>query len=520
MPHSEIVFSGGDVGSASLTRRVASGRLRRLGRGVYTTDLTTPPQQVVLRNWMEIVGQMMPHAVIVDRSVPTLRPDADGRLYVDHPRDRRLELPGLIVIPRRGPGPLANDIPLSGDRLWASSPGRGLIDNLRPTRTTAGRPAPTLSQQELHEWVGDLAGRGDPERLNRIRDEAKALVPLIGRLGDAERVDSLLGAALGTKTIATTSAALAARQSGQPFDRRRALLFHDLAEALRSTQPTVIALNPADDARRAWLPFFEAYFSNFIEGTEFTVDEAVDIIYRHGDAADRPADAHDIRGTFELVSDAAEMRRRPDSPAAFLSLLAERHSKIMAGRPDKHPGEWKRRRNRVGSVDFVSPADVEGTLARSWSALAAIDSPFHRAVYTMFVVSEVHPFDDGNGRVARVMANAELVGGGEARIIIPTVLRDNYLSSLRAMSSHGSASQLIAALDYARRWTAQVDWSTQRSAEAGLAATNATRDPKEADDAGVRLLLPSALLPSALLPSALFPSALGRHPPAARPAPE
>ena len=33
----------------------------------------------------------------------------------------------------------------------------------------------------------------------------------------------------------------------------------------------------------------------------------------------------------------------------------------------------------------------------------------------MFLVAEVHPFADGNGRVARVMMNAELIAGGQQR---------------------------------------------------------------------------------------------------------
>ena len=30
----------------------------------------------------------------------------------------------------------------------------------------------------------------------------------------------------------------------------------------------------------------------------------------------------------------------------------------------------------------------------------------------MFMMSEVHPFDDGNGRLARLMMNTELVSAG------------------------------------------------------------------------------------------------------------
>jgi hypothetical protein len=40
--------------------------------------------------------------------------------------------------------------------------------------------------------------------------------------------------------------------------------------------------------------FYEAYFSNFIEGTEFTLQEAQDIVFGGEIPDDRPADAHDV----------------------------------------------------------------------------------------------------------------------------------------------------------------------------------------------------------------------------------
>jgi len=42
----------------------------------------------------------------------------------------------------------------------------------------------------------------------------------------------------------------------------------------------------------------------------------------------------------------------------------------------------------------------------------------------MFMISEVHPFNDGNGRIACVMMNAELVRADQSHIIIPTVFRE------------------------------------------------------------------------------------------------
>lgn len=52
----------------------------------------------------------------------------------------------------------------------------------------------------------------------------------------------------------------------------------------------------------------------------------------------------------------------------------------------------------------------------------------------MFMCSEVHPFTDGNGRVSRVMMNADLVRAGQVRIIVPTVFREDYILALRKLS--------------------------------------------------------------------------------------
>jgi Fic family protein len=108
----------------------------------------------------------------------------------------------------------------------------------------------------------------------------------------------------------------------------------------------------------------------------------------------------------------------------------------------------------------------------------------------MFLVTEVHPFSDGNGRIARVMMNAELATAGQNRIIIPTVYRNNYVLALRGATHNGHFDGLLSMLGFAQRFTARVDFTDRRSAEADLRRTNAFRDPVEADNAGIRLELP------------------------------
>jgi Fic family protein len=254
--------------------------------------------------------------------------------------------------------------------------------------------------------------------------------------------------------------------------------------------PIVRPVVDQDAPRHRFLPFFEAYFSNFIEGTEFAVEEAREIVFEHVIPPDRPEDAHDIMGTYRLVSDRAEMSRVPADASDLVALLKSRHRVLLEGRPDRQPGVFKSTANRAGSVEFVAPTLVEGTLHEGFHLYRRLTYPFARAAFLMFLVSEVHPFSDGNGRIARVMMNAELVHASEQRIIIPQVYRANYLMALRALTVNSRPEALISTLDFAQRYVAALDYSSFEGARETLEQTNAFRDPAEADAAGVRLVLP------------------------------
>src|SRR5262249_9427272 len=236
-------------------------------------------------------------------------------------------------------------------------------------------------------------------------------------------------------------------------------------------------------------PFFEAYFSNFIEGTEFAVDEAADIVFKGHIPKARPEDAHDVLGTWRVVSDNHEMSRLPGDFAELKTLLKNRHAQIMEGRPEKGPGRFKADPNRAGSTMFVAPDLVDGTLAKGFEIYRGLSNPFERAIFMMFLVSEVHPFADGNGRVARIMMNAELVAAGETRIIVPTVYRNNYLAALKALSQNAFTAALVRVIDFAQRYTAAIDFADLERARLILDRTHAFVDPNEADAAGVRLVL-------------------------------
>ncbi|HWQ93872.1 MAG TPA: Fic family protein [Clostridia bacterium] len=216
----------------------------------------------------------------------------------------------------------------------------------------------------------------------------------------------------------------------------------------------------------------------------------MDIVFNGVIPRDRPEDAHDILGTFRIVSDGTQMARMPLDFESFVSSLKEHHAACLEMRPDKMPGQFKSNENRAGSTFFVAPELVLGTLETGFEICRGLELALHRAMFIMFLVSEVHPFVDGNGRIGRIMMNAELVGQGEQRIVIPTVFRNNYVSALKALSQTGKSSPIIQVLDFAQRYTTAIRWEDFDTARAELQATNAFMDANEAEDRGIRLTLP------------------------------
>jgi fido (protein-threonine AMPylation protein) len=478
------VFFSSTATSRAVRGLLRAGRIRQIAGRLYTKNLDEPLEDVARRRAWLIAGGLFPGAVVVDRSAFEARPAGlEGSIFLCSDTSRVVRLPGLVLNCRRGTGPVVGDTPLMGEALHMSSWPRRFLDNMRPSRARSGSKR-TLNQAELEAQLERLlANRGEDE-LNRLRDDATEIAPLIEREQEAVELSALIGALLGTREAPLASRLGRAARAGESSDEQRLALFDVLFASLHEY---VAVDRPAPERISATFSFYEAYFSNFIEGTEFTVEEAQEIVFAGAMPADRPRDAHDILDTFDLVSDPALRSRTPADADDLLSLLRTFHTRIMAGRPEEHPGHFKTKANRAGHTEFVAPSRVQGTLKRGYERYHALEPGFARAVFGMFLVAEVHPFGDGNGRVARALANSELTAARQQRLMIPIVFRDDYLQALRAMSRAELPTPLIKVLGRAQEWVASIDWSSASSASADLTHTHAFLTPAEAEEQGVIL---------------------------------
>jgi Fic family protein len=193
----------------------------------------------------------------------------------------------------------------------------------------------------------------------------------------------------------------------------------------------------------------------------------------------RNEDSHDILGTYHIVSGKKEMATCPSEANDFLDIMRRRHEVLLQSRISKKPGEFKDKNNRAGNTEFVDKQLVVETLKKGFEWYSLLQEPFAKAVYMMFLVSEVHPFPDGNGRIARVMMNAELSTKGLTKIIIPIVYREDYMGALRKLTRQRVADAYVKMLLRAHEFSSTLIGNSIDEMEKHLIECDAFKEPKE-----------------------------------------
>ncbi|MEI6610833.1 MAG: Fic family protein, partial [Deltaproteobacteria bacterium] len=350
----------------------------------------------------------------------------------------------------RGPKPQADDArtPLGdGKELFTSSQARAVLENLQIARAHSGDEPKTLSSAELELWLDRYLRIFGLSWLDALRQQAKGLATRFGWDREYLELDQLVAAIKGEpSSYGFTTDFMRSRARGKPYDLERVTLFGTLQARLAAERFVELSKPPSSELENR--AFWEAYFSNFIEGTKFTVEEARVIVYDREAAKAleslRPDDAHDIRETYRLIIDSNISGEIPGDTSHLLELLKRRHARMMTSRLTIQPGVFKKTNNEFGSRVFVAPELVTETLARGWPASRDLPSASARALYVLFLIAEVHPFNDGNGRISRLGMNAELEASGQARLIIPTSLRIDYLTVLEALTANRNSEPFVA----------------------------------------------------------------------------
>ena len=178
------------------------------------------------------------------------------------------------------------------------------------------------------------------------------------------------------------------------------------------------------------------YNSNHIEGGSLTHDQTRYIFETDTIAADggalRVDDVVETANHFRCVDMIIEQARRPLSEA-FIKKL---HFVLKNGTSDSRrswfaAGGYKRLPNEVGGVETAPP---EETAARMRELLASYEKLRERELDDLldfhYRFERIHPFQDGNGRVGRLILFKECLRSGVVPFIITDELRMFYYRGL------------------------------------------------------------------------------------------
>ncbi len=473
------VLVGKKESAKEINKLLQQGLIRKIAPRLYSSNLVDSPELIIRRNWYHLLSALYPQAFLSHRSALERKPTTEGHIYLTYSYNDKIVLPGLTIHFIKGHPAIEVEDTLFFGNLKASGLARAFLENIQSSRKLS-ETSKTFSRIELEEKIESFLRVKGEIALNQVRDKAKEIALMLGMQKEWEVLNKLITDMLGTGLSKNLKSDVAkARVLGEPIDPDRATLFELLYEDLINKDfPIYPEKNNTIQAYQNFA-FFESYFSNYIEGTEFTIEEAKQIITSATPLPARDEDSHDVLGTYQLVADKNEMSITPKSANELIELIKFRHSILLSARIPKMPGEFKDRNNRAGSTEFVDWQLVIGTLKKGFEWYSLLQHPFARAAYMMFMISEVHPFLDGNGRIARVMMNAELSSNGLSKIIIPTVYREDYMGTLKKLTKQRDTAAYIKMLSRAWEFSSNIYDEILLDMEAYLTNCNSFLSHKE-----------------------------------------
>ena len=204
------------------------------------------------------------------------------------------------------------------------------------------------------------------------------------------------------------------------------------------------------------------YTSNALEGNTLTLTETKILLEDGLTAGGKP-----LRDSFEALGHAEAydfmLKAARSEPFTFCeSMILKLHKLFYARIDESKAGVYRDIQVFITGTDYVPPPAIEvpalmkefsDELGKQWGNV----HPVSLAAYAHQRLADIHPFEDGNGRTARLLMNLILISKGYQIVSIPPLLRQEYITAL--MNGRRSGSKIGGAL---AKFIAECEYEAQK----------------------------------------------------------
>ena len=187
----------------------------------------------------------------------------------------------------------------------------------------------------------------------------------------------------------------------------------------------------------------EAEQSSRIEGTKTTLEE-VYLEVEDLEAGEKVNDREEVLNYITAMNQSVERMLSPNQPPLSLRLVCDAHRALLAGvrGHNRNPGRVRVVQNKIGGSNsptladaiFIPPqpsdvASILGDLEHFWHNTDTTMPNLIKIAYAHYQFETIHPFDDGNGRIGRLIIVLQLMSYGMLQS--PVLYLSDYLEKNR-----------------------------------------------------------------------------------------
>jgi len=189
------------------------------------------------------------------------------------------------------------------------------------------------------------------------------------------------------------------------------------------------------------------YTSNAIEGSTLTEIETKVVLEDGITIGGKPMKDHLAAVGHAKAYD--HLYALLDQPTVSEEDLLALHQLVTLDDTGALPGQYRSKGVIITGSEFIPPKASEvvklmqGFMTEKLPSWQEQKHPVEAAALTHLELVHIHPFQDGNGRTARLLMNLLLMKNGYAITIIPPVVRQDYIAALDTAHLTGDSQPFL-----------------------------------------------------------------------------